>query len=50
MGGRRGGFDAIDDGASLTVALREQLGLRLNAGKGPHEFLVFDDIERPSEN
>jgi uncharacterized protein (TIGR03435 family) len=39
-----------DDGASVNVALREQLGLRLDAGKGPREFLVFDHIERPSEN
>jgi uncharacterized protein (TIGR03435 family) len=39
-----------DDGANLIVRLREQLGLRLDAGKGPHEFLVFDHIEKPSEN
>lgn len=39
-----------DDGTSLIVALREQLGLRLDAGRGPREFLVFDRIERPSGN
>lgn len=36
--------------ASDIVATREQLGLRLDPGKGPGEFLVIDHVERPSEN
>ena len=32
------------------VALQEQLGLTLERATGPHEFLVIDSVERPSEN
>jgi uncharacterized protein (TIGR03435 family) len=35
---------------SLFTAVREQLGLRLEAQKGPIETLVIDNVERPSEN
>lgn len=38
------------DRASLFTALREQLGLRLDARKGPVEFLVIDSAERPVED
>ena len=31
-------------------ATRKQLGLRLEPGRGPVEFLVVDHIERPTEN
>lgn len=35
---------------SLAVALEEQLGLKLEAAKGPVEFIVVDHVERPSAN
>jgi uncharacterized protein (TIGR03435 family) len=41
-------FDA--DGPSIFSALRDQLGLALEAAKGSVEFLVIDRAERPSEN
>jgi uncharacterized protein (TIGR03435 family) len=37
-------------GPSLFSALGEQLGLRLEATKGPVDVLVIDHVERPSEN
>jgi uncharacterized protein (TIGR03435 family) len=38
------------DKPDLFEALQEQLGLRLEATKGPVDTLVIDRIERPSEN
>jgi uncharacterized protein (TIGR03435 family) len=35
---------------SLFDALREQLGLKLESGKGPVEVIVIDHVERPSAN
>lgn len=35
---------------SLLTALREQLGLKVEAGKGPIEVLVIDNVARPSAN
>jgi bla regulator protein blaR1 len=37
-------------GPSLYSALQEQLGLRLEATKGPVDILVIDHVEKPSEN
>jgi uncharacterized protein (TIGR03435 family) len=46
------GAPASTDGSrpGLFAALQQQLGLRLEATKGPVEVLVIDQIERPSEN
>jgi uncharacterized protein (TIGR03435 family) len=49
-----GAFGRIaDDPANrpgLFAAMQEQLGLRLEATRGPIEALVIDHVERPSEN
>lgn len=42
--------EADSDAPSLFTALEEQLGLRLQADKGPVDVLVIDHIERPTEN
>ena len=31
-------------------ALKEQLGLKLTAERGPVEYYVIDSVERPSDN
>jgi len=38
------------DAPDMFQAVREQLGLRLEAGRAPVEKLVIDRAERPSEN
>jgi uncharacterized protein (TIGR03435 family) len=35
---------------SIFTVVEQQLGLKLQATKGPREFLVIDHVERPSEN
>lgn len=38
------------EAVSIFTAVQEQLGLKLDAGKGPGDFLVIDSVARPSEN
>jgi uncharacterized protein (TIGR03435 family) len=39
-----------NEGPSIFTAVQEQLGLKLEAAKGPVDFLVIDHAERPSDN
>ena len=39
-----------DAGPTLDVALREQLGLRMESQKVPVEYFVIDSAQRPSAN
>ncbi len=38
------------NGPSLLTALQDQIGLKVESGKGPLEIIVMDHIERPSGN
>jgi len=38
------------DGPNIFTALRDQLGLRLEKGTGPVEYLVIEHVEKPSDN
>jgi len=39
-----------DSGSSLLIAVQEQLGLKLEAAKGPVEMPIADRAEKPSAN
>jgi Protein of unknown function (DUF3738) len=41
---------APPEAPTIFTALREQLGLKLESGKGPVKTLVIDHVERASEN
>lgn len=41
---------AADDAPSIFAAVEEQLGLKLQPGKGPVDTLVIDHVEQPTEN
>jgi uncharacterized protein (TIGR03435 family) len=38
------------DAPSMFTAVQEQLGLRLQATKGPLDYLVVEQVEQPSKN
>jgi uncharacterized protein (TIGR03435 family) len=46
------GHTSADDAPlpSIFTAMQQQLGLKVEAGKGPREFLMVDHLEKPSEN
>jgi len=44
------GASADAEPASIFTVLQEELGLKLDSGKGPVEVIVIDHVERPSGN
>ena len=52
FGGRGGTLPAASDPdrPDLFTAIQEQLGLKLDADKGPGEVIVVDAVEKPSPN
>ena len=47
---REGGVSDLDSQPPLPAALEEQLGLKLDARKGPVEVYVIEHVERPTAN
>jgi uncharacterized protein (TIGR03435 family) len=48
-GGPSSGLPPIDpDAASIYAAMREQLGLKLDAQRAPVDVLVIDKVEKPT--
>jgi uncharacterized protein (TIGR03435 family) len=50
LGGRPGQPPADPDLPDIFTAMQEQLGLKLEAQKGPGEVIVVDSVAKPSEN
>jgi uncharacterized protein (TIGR03435 family) len=44
------GTAPVSDGASIFTALQDQLGLKLEATRGPVDVLVIDHVEHPTED
>ena len=42
-------FDGVNDQVEVCTAVREQLGLRLEAQRRPVQVIVIDHIERPTD-
>ena len=50
LSGRGGQAPADPDLPDIFTAVQEQLGLKLDAQKGPGEVIVIDSVEKPSDN